>query len=286
MFIRYLKSQLMVLLCGGLVGPIFLIVYFATGQESLLKWMFFVGLLITAADVLIALALANYSAKSDAKTRALEQSGVLALAQITAITETGTRINEQPLVKLNLHIEGPGITPFDTQDRVIASVTRLGNITARKLVALVDPSANDYQIDWERSALVNGLVPAQFTIAEDNKTYDLSGQAGPLMEILRILKANNIPAGGMADLRSNPVLRQQIQAIVRRAAGQQTQAANGAAPPPMPAPAAAQVAAPPVLAGPTPSIAQRLQELETLRAAGAISDAEYRSRRQQIISEI
>jgi hypothetical protein len=286
MFIRYLKSQSMVLLCGGLVGPIFLIVYFATGQESLLKWMFFVGLLITAADVLIALALANYSAKSDAKTRALEQSGVLALAQITAITETGTRINEQPLVKLNLHIEGPGITPFDTQDRVIASVTRLGNITARKLVALVDPSTNDYQIDWERSALVNGLVPAQFTIAEDNKTYDLSGQAGPLMEILRILKANNIPAGGMADLRSNPVLRQQIQAIVRRAAAQQTQAAPGAAPPPMPAPAAAQVAAPPVLAGPTPSIAQRLQELETLRATGAISDAEYSSRRQQIISEI
>jgi hypothetical protein len=43
MFIRYLKSQLMVLLCGGLVGPIFLIVYFATGQESLLKWIFFVG---------------------------------------------------------------------------------------------------------------------------------------------------------------------------------------------------------------------------------------------------
>jgi hypothetical protein len=31
--------------------------------------------------------------------------------------------------------------------------------------------------------LVNGLVPAQFTVAADNKTYDLSGQAGPLMEI-------------------------------------------------------------------------------------------------------
>ena len=53
---RYIKAQLMVLLCGGLVGPIFLAVYFATGQSSLLKWMFYVGLLITAADVLIALA--------------------------------------------------------------------------------------------------------------------------------------------------------------------------------------------------------------------------------------
>ncbi len=136
---RYIKAQLMVLLCGGLVGPIFLAVYFATGQETILKWMFYVGLLITAADVLIALAIANFSAKSAAKTQALEQSGVLALAQITGMGETGTRINDQPVVKLQLHIEGPGIAPFDAQDRVIASVTRLGNLTNRKLVVLVDP---------------------------------------------------------------------------------------------------------------------------------------------------
>ena len=32
MFQRYLKSQLTVLLCGGLVGPIFLIVYFTLGH--------------------------------------------------------------------------------------------------------------------------------------------------------------------------------------------------------------------------------------------------------------
>jgi hypothetical protein len=36
-------------------------------------------------------------------------------------------------------------------------------------------------------------MPAQLTLADDNMTYDLSGQAGPLMEILQILKANNIP---------------------------------------------------------------------------------------------
>jgi hypothetical protein len=35
-----------------------------------------------------------------------------------------------------------------------------------------------------------------------------------------------------------------------------------------------------------PSTAQRLQELETLRATGAISEDEYASKRQQIISEI
>jgi hypothetical protein len=269
---RYLKTQLLVLLCGGLVGPIFLVVYFTLGLGSLLQWMLYVGRLITVADVLIALALTNYGAKSAAKTAELEQHGVLALAQITGLTETGTRINEQPVVRVHLHVSGSGFLPFDSQDRVIASVTRLGNLTARKLVVLVNPTTQEYKIDWERSALVNGLVPAQFTVAEDNSTYDLSGQAGPLMEILQILKANNVPLNRMVDIRSNPALRQQIQAVVRRAAQQLPQPAGVGAP-----------------AGPPPpqqSIADRLSELEKLHATGALTDQEYNSRRAQIISEI
>ena len=282
---RYIKAQLMVLLCGGLVGPIFLAVYFATSQSSLLKWMFFVGLLITAADVLIALALANFGAKSAAKTAALEQSGVLALAQIIGMGETGTRINDQPLVKLQLHIEGPGIAPFDSQDRVIASVTRLGNLTNRKLVVLVDPATHQYQIDWERSALINGLVPATFTIAEDNRTYDLSGQTGALMEILQILKANGIGMDNMIDLRSNPAARQQVQVVVRRAATQQTPARPG----PSPFPTASGGPPPPPqypAMSPEPSTSQRLQELETLRATGAVSEEEYNAKRAQILSDL
>jgi len=273
---RYLKAQLIVLLCGGLVGPIFLVVYFALGLDNLLQWMFYVGLLITVADVLIALALANYGAKSSAQAAELEQNGLLALAQITGVTETGTWINNQQVIKVHLHISGPGFLPFDSEDRVIASVTRLGNLNARKVVVLVNPTTGEYRIDWERSALVNGLVPAQFTMAEDNKTYDLSGQAGPLMEILQILKANDVPLNRMVDVRSNPVLRQQIQAVVRRAAEQQAPAAQ-----PTPAAQLASTVTPP-----QPSIAQRLRELETLRASGALTDQEYNSRRAQIIAEI
>jgi hypothetical protein len=277
---RYLKAQLVVLLCGGLVGPIFLVVYFVMGLDNLLQWMFYVGLLITVADVLVALALANYGARSSAKVAALEQSGVLALAQITGITETGTWVNNQQVVKVHLHIAGPGFLPFDSEDRVIASVTRLGNLNARKVVVLVNPTTNEYRIDWERSALVNGLMPAQFTVAEDNQTYDLSGQAGPLMEILQILKANNVPLNRMVDIRSNPALRGQIQEVVRRAVEQQAPAAQ-------PAPAAAPAGAPAAVATPPePSIAARLQELNDLRASGALTDQEYNSRRAQIISEI
>ena len=147
---------------------------------------------------------------------------------------------------------------------MIASITRLPMITNRKLVALVDPATNEYQIDWERSALVSGVMPANFTIAEDNRTYDLSGQTGPLMEILQILKANGIGLNNMIDLRSNPAARAQVQAVVRRAAAAQ------------PAP----------VAPPEPTTAQRLQQLETLRATGAISDDEYNAKRQQILADL
>jgi hypothetical protein len=43
-------------------------------------------------------------------------------------------------------------------------------------------------------------------------------------------------------------------------------------------------AAPVASAPPAPSASQRLQELETLRASGGISDSEYTATRQQIIS--
>jgi hypothetical protein len=114
------------------------------------------------------------------------------------------------------------------------------------------------------------VVPAQFTSTEDHTTYDLSGQAGPLMEILQIYKANNLPFSGTVDIRKYPAVRQQIMAVVRRAAAAQ----------PTPA-AAGGVAAPPPA-----SAAGRLDELQKLHTSGALSDAEYAAARQKIIAEI
>ncbi|MCZ8378925.1 SHOCT domain-containing protein [Mycobacterium sp. CPCC 205372] len=284
---RYIKAQVMVLLCGGLVGPIFLVVYFAMGRSEYVAWMFWAGLLITVVDVLVALALASWNAQRAAKTQALEAGGVLALAQITGIHDTSTRINDQPLVKLDLNISGPGLAPFASQDRVVASIGRLPMITNRRLAVLVDPATNEYQIDWDRSSLIGGLMPATFTVAEDNRTYDLTGQAEPLMEILQILKAHNIGMNNMIDLRSNPAARQQVQDIVRRAAARQAPAAPPAAAtmpaavPPSASPSPAAAVAPP-----QQSTAARLQELETLRAMGSVSEEEYAAKRQAIIADL
>ena len=98
------------------------------------------------------------------------------------------------------------------------------------------------------------------------------------MEILQILKANGISMNNMIDLRANSAARQQVQAVVRRAAAAQRAPAAPAAATAAPA---AQYVAPPA-----PTTAQRLQELETLRATGAISDDEYNTKRQQILSDL
>lgn len=286
-FWRYVRIQAFVLLCG-IVGPIFLAIYFVSGSDPMMQWMLWVGLLITVIDIVIAVGLTAVGARSAARTQKLEQVGVLGLAQVTGIHETGTWVNEQPLVKLDLQISGPGIAPFATQDRVLASVSRLPMITNRKLVVLVDPTTNEYQVDWERSSLVSGLMPATFTIAEENKSYDLTGQSGPLMEILEILKSHGIAINNMVDLRANPVAREQVQAVVRRAATCSSRERSSAAQqaPAESVPTAAPAPSAPFMAPPAPSTAQRLQELETLRATGAIREDEYTAKRQQIIAEL
>jgi hypothetical protein len=51
-FKRYIVIQA-VTFVFGLVGPIFLVIYFAAQPDATLKWMYWLGLFITAADVLI-----------------------------------------------------------------------------------------------------------------------------------------------------------------------------------------------------------------------------------------
>ncbi|OBG14787.1 hypothetical protein A5765_10895 [Mycolicibacterium celeriflavum] len=55
-FKRYLMYQAMMFVFG-IVGPIFLIMYFASQPDPAVRWAYWFGLFITAADVLIALGL-------------------------------------------------------------------------------------------------------------------------------------------------------------------------------------------------------------------------------------
>lgn len=60
----YLRVQVMMLVFG-IVGPIFLIGYFAAQPDPTLRWMYWWGLFITAADILIALAFTESVVRKD-----------------------------------------------------------------------------------------------------------------------------------------------------------------------------------------------------------------------------
>lgn len=72
-FLVYLKVQAMCLVFG-IVGPIFLVVYFAVQPDSTIRWMYYWGLVITAIDVLIALGLTDQTMRARHVTREQEEA--------------------------------------------------------------------------------------------------------------------------------------------------------------------------------------------------------------------
>jgi len=289
---RHVIAQIAVFLCGGATGPLFLAIYFLSDDKDDIAWMLPVGGALTVGSVLVGVVVAHFIAKGVAyfeknrqRREQIRQRGVLALAQVMGYAETGVSINDRPVVKVNLHVEGqPGLAPFNTEARTTVGVTAMPVLAARRLVVLVDPAMHDCEIDMQASALVSGVMPMQFTIAEDNRTYDITGQAGPVLEILQVLRSHGLPFGGSFDLRAYPVVREQVLEILRSNAAAQAprpsaQQFSPAAASPNPAPAWLP---PP----PAPSAAQRLQELETLRATGAITESEYAAKRQQVIASL
>jgi hypothetical protein len=294
---RYVIGVAVVFLFGGILGPIFLATYFlggvtdaVTGEPEDDTWMLLVGGVITVGSVALGVVAGHFIGKgadkaeqSQQRRARLQQRGVLALAHVIGYTETGMSINDRPVVRVNLRVERPGLAPFDTEVRVTVGVTAMPILAARRMVVLMDPAMQDCEIDLQASALVSGVMPMQFAVAEDNRTYDITGQAGPVMEILQVLRTYGIPFGGTFDLRSNPVVREQVVEILRRNAAEQQAVRPGA---PQFSPAAAAPNPAPAWLPPQPSATQRLQELETLRATGAITESEYAAKRQRIIAEL
>ncbi|MGE2719334.1 hypothetical protein [Mycolicibacterium celeriflavum] len=65
-FKRYLMFQGMMFVFG-IVGPIFLIMYFASQPDPSVRWAYWIGLFITTADILIALGLTASTASTPSK---------------------------------------------------------------------------------------------------------------------------------------------------------------------------------------------------------------------------
>ncbi|ROZ89513.1 SHOCT domain-containing protein [Gordonia sp. OPL2] len=275
----FLKIFGFVMLCG-IVGPIFLVAYFLIDQPDT-EWMLWTGLGVTLLDVAIALFVARLSIGGQRKTARLRTTGRMAVADIRGLEQTNVQINDQPLMKLDLHVHGDGISSFEAQKRTVVPIFQQPMLHRRVLAVLVDPATNEFEIDWQATALLTGSVPARFTSSEDGATYDMTGRTEPLIRILEVLRQHDVSSSGSIDLRGNPHARRAVMEIVRAYAGREGSAMTEPSPGDEP-----MGAIDPSTSDSRRSVGERLGDLDALRDTGQITDTEYAAARQRILGSI
>lgn len=146
--VNFAKTLAFMLVCG-IVGPIFLVIYFASGGSDVIGWMLWTGLGVTLLDVLIAVLVAMGRTSGQRKTYRLHRVGRRGLAEIVSIEQTGVRINDEPLLDLHVRIHGDDIAPFEAQAKSIIPDFRLPLLYAGPTPVLVDPETQEWEFDWD-----------------------------------------------------------------------------------------------------------------------------------------
>ncbi|WP_298441404.1 SHOCT domain-containing protein [Gordonia sp. (in: high G+C Gram-positive bacteria)] len=269
-FIKTFLKYFAFMLVAGIVGPIFLIGYFAIGSDDA-RWMLWAGLGITVVDVLIALGLTTATVRGRAESSRLAVSGCPAVAEVTSLQETGMEINDRRVIAFDLRIHGPRVPSFTATKRMTVPTIAVGLLPSRVLAVQVDPETQKFEVDWDLTQLYAGSVPAVMTSTEDGVDYDLTGNREALVQVLDILSRNGIPVQGTLDLRGDPQVRGEVLEIARRYG--KTRGPAGS-----PEPAAA--------APDRRTVTQRLNEIDGLFAGGRISRAEYDDLRAKILGSL
>lgn len=148
-FVRNFVRTLLFMLVCGIVGPIFLVIYFASGESELIGWMLWTGLAVTLLDVALAFVIAWGRTSSQQRTQRLARTGRRAVAEVVTAEQTGVRINDQPLLDLRVRIQGEDVAPFEAERKTVISDLHLPLLYAGPIPVLVDPETQEWEFDWE-----------------------------------------------------------------------------------------------------------------------------------------
>lgn len=163
-FARNLATTLPFVLVCGIVGPIFLAIYFFSGGSDLIGWMLWMGLAITLLDVVLGVGIAAARTRSQARTYRLRHTGRRGVADILELQQTGVRINDEPLIGLKVRIHGGDIAPFEDEKKCVVSFIRMPLLSAGQLPVMVDPETREWEFDWDSArpgmvSLATGVAP-------------------------------------------------------------------------------------------------------------------------------
>ena len=235
----------------------------------------YIGQIWVGVSLLLALVFGALFAKQRGEQRVMEQ-GIHGTAQILGMTQTGVQVNEQPQVELHLRIEAPGIASYELRKKFIVPLIALGTLSGGRLGVAIDREDHEnVVVDWGQA--LGGQAAAPMVVStQDGRTFDLNAEPDLRRQVLAILQTHGLNMSGELDLRQHPEARAAVATLLE---------ARGHDVDPGPAPPAP---GPPVAAPAQPAKvdpAQRLEDLRELKEKGLVSEAEYESKRIQIISE-
>lgn len=179
-FARNLATTLPFILVCGIVGPIFLAIYFFSGFSDYIGWMLWMGLAITLLDVALGVGIAAARTRSQARTHRLQNTGRRAVADILELQQTGVQINDEPLIGLKVRIHGGDIAPFEDQKKCVVSYFRMPLLSAGRLPVLVDPETREWEFDWDSARpgavpMAAGLAPSADNRPVEERLAELDG---------------------------------------------------------------------------------------------------------------
>ncbi|GAA5141350.1 hypothetical protein GCM10023340_02930 [Nocardioides marinquilinus] len=164
---RTFAKMLAMMLVFGIVGPLFLGLYVILDLPDT-GWMLGWGIAITVLDVVLAAVVAVATTRAARRRHRLGQFGLRVRAELVSVDRTGISINDDPVVWLRLRAHLPDESERRLHRRVVVPQTRLALIDGRDVVVHLDPTTDDFDVDWQataglarRAADGSGAAPAR-----------------------------------------------------------------------------------------------------------------------------
>ncbi len=132
---------------GRMVGLMFLVVPLVMGGAFLSETVVsaelqpvFIGGLIVVTTVFSLVTVFGTLFKGAARRKVLLRQGVDGSAKLMVVEQTGTRVNDQPLLQLRMMVEVPGSSPYSVLHREVVPQIRLAQLQpGMQLPVKVDP---------------------------------------------------------------------------------------------------------------------------------------------------
>ena len=263
---------------GSLGTGVFITVFFLLGGIAFTIVMpdIWIGQIWIAVALVLG-AVFFFLARRQAGMEKVKQEGIRGEAQVLGGEQTGTQVNDQPVMKLKLRVTAPGVQPFETVKRAIVPIFSVGRLgTGQPLPVYFRREEPDkLVIDWDEAMAQTATLPqggvapgggAQFHVQDGHPAQGAVEDA---------LKKHGIAADGTVDLRENQAARADVVKALSEH-GVDVAHAQAAANPGTTVQGQADSA----------STLDRLQKLMELKNSQLITDEEFAEHKERILKDV